>query len=445
MKERLSIAFALIATLCALAATVSAQETPPADPITAQQLVEDGIAAYEDGDCRMALDLLREAVHTDPGSIDVNYQTGIIAYNCDEYEEALFAFDRVLAIDPLHGMARYQKARAQLALGDIPQAEAALEDMLETELPGDVRSHVECLLASLCPARCHDYSGFVSLAHTWDSNVTLGTRGSVPLGPSLVSNPTQRSDNIRTVTAVVAHSYPLATEGLTWGNTLIAYISDNDRVNTNDLALFGLTTALAYCCNDWTYGASVAWSNIRLDEHTYQNNWRFGFRAAYSWCDWIFDGAYAWTKRHHFNRNAGFPQTYGQVHQFIFGSTYCITACSSARLEYIHFFDKTPMNSTTPLSYYRNEVSLTYDYKFHPCWKATLKGAYREDDYRNHHAIFTTLKREDETLIGTATLSYLVSEHFSIAASFENIHNESNININEYDARRLTVTMAAPF
>jgi len=417
------------------------------DTALARRLLHQGERALEEGDCKPGFKLLRRAFHEDPGSIEINYSLGRAAYCCGNYEEALFAYERVLIIDPLHPLARLEKARTHLALGAKKKAKQELEDTLELDIPNDVYCQIKCLLTSLEAPRKHTVTGMLSIGHTWDSNVTLGTRNDVALeGTSLNAPPTARSDNVRTITCVVNHSYPLACDGLTWSNQFIAYLSDNEHVHTNDLALAGVDTTLNYLVCRHTFTGTYSWQLIYLAENLYQNNSKWLGGYDYRVCDHTHVYLkYAFTRRHHYNQTTGFPQVYGLVGA---GNTGLIYAkeCHLVVVDLLRRYDKTPQNSTPPIAYYRSEMSISYTRVDLPCdFSVTIKGLARQDRYQNLHAVFTTRKRRDETYGTTLTINKKVAECVTFTVIGDHTRNHSNIDLNKYTSSKLTTQFSATF
>lgn len=85
-------------------------------------LVHRAIDLSDDEDYEGALELLTEAIDTDPGNAQAYFERGIALLNLDRDADAIPDFDRALSIDPAFPGARDWRARALESLGDHRQA-----------------------------------------------------------------------------------------------------------------------------------------------------------------------------------------------------------------------------------------------------------------------------------------------------------------------------------
>jgi len=64
---------------------------------------------------------------------------------------AQILYERITAFAPLYGDAWWERARLELAGGDVPAARASLSSMLETTRDPDIRDRVTRMLMGLAP------------------------------------------------------------------------------------------------------------------------------------------------------------------------------------------------------------------------------------------------------------------------------------------------------
>ncbi|RMG50272.1 MAG: DUF560 domain-containing protein, partial [Gammaproteobacteria bacterium] len=166
MRHNLFAAFILLALLPGVLAA--------ADPLDeARRLLEEGkpAAAYE---------LLEPLLEERAGDPHYDYLLGIAALDSGHPTEAIFALERVLAVQPDHALARAEIGRAYLAVGEIDTARDALEDTLK--LPGvpeqaqaTVRRYLDIIEGAGAETTRTRITGFAGIDLGHDSNVNAAT------------------------------------------------------------------------------------------------------------------------------------------------------------------------------------------------------------------------------------------------------------------------------
>jgi tetratricopeptide (TPR) repeat protein len=101
------------------------------------------------GKAQQAMDLLEKQLPQMAQDVEYNYLLGIASLDAGKPGEALFAFERALAIDPNHPQARAELARALIALTEYEAARRELLQVKQAPLPPEVAKHVDELLAEL--------------------------------------------------------------------------------------------------------------------------------------------------------------------------------------------------------------------------------------------------------------------------------------------------------
>lgn len=118
--------------------------------LTAQAgLVEDAKALLTAGKAAQGAALLERELPQHLGEAEYNYLLGIALLDSGKPGPAVFALERVLSINPQHGPARAELARALIALTEFDAARQELQQVKQTPMPADVAVKVEALLADL--------------------------------------------------------------------------------------------------------------------------------------------------------------------------------------------------------------------------------------------------------------------------------------------------------
>jgi outer membrane protein len=164
---------------CAIAALVLWQSFAFADEITdrARRLIQqkNPKAAYE---------LLRPLESRRAGDPEYDYLLGIAALDSGEREQAIFALERVLAVNPNHVQARAEIARAYFELGEKENARREFSTVRSTNPPEAVKQTIDRYLSAL-EAGPKRFSGFLEIGLGWDSNVNSATSSSQIAIPAL--------------------------------------------------------------------------------------------------------------------------------------------------------------------------------------------------------------------------------------------------------------------
>lgn len=101
------------------------------------------------GDAAGASELLEKTLDQHLADVDYNYLLGIALLDAKKPGEAVFAFERVLAIEPGHALARAELARAMIALTEYEAARAELLQVRSGPIPPDVAARVDAIVQDL--------------------------------------------------------------------------------------------------------------------------------------------------------------------------------------------------------------------------------------------------------------------------------------------------------
>ena len=133
---------------------------------------------------RAAYRLLEPLESQRAGDPEYDYLLGIAALDSGERERAVFALERVLAVNPKHAQARAEIARAYFEMGEKENAKREFENVRASNPPEAVKQTIDRYLSALeaGPTR---FSGFVELGFGHDSNVNSATSANQIAIPAL--------------------------------------------------------------------------------------------------------------------------------------------------------------------------------------------------------------------------------------------------------------------
>jgi tetratricopeptide (TPR) repeat protein len=125
---------------------------------------------------KAAFELLLPLQSQRAGEIEYDYLLGISALDAGDAQQAIFALERVLAVNPNYLQARAEIARAYFVLGERDLARREFEAVKERggEIPPEARESIDRYLSALAPQQT-EFKGFVEVAFGYDSNVNSAT------------------------------------------------------------------------------------------------------------------------------------------------------------------------------------------------------------------------------------------------------------------------------
>ncbi len=126
---RITSVVAVVLTLglasTAMAAGTSSPSSRPAKPSTYQQ----GVTAVKAGNYGQALGLLQKVVRADPRNADAWNYIGFSHRNLKQFDQALAAYNKALAIEPEHRGANEYLGELYLQKGDLEKARERLKTL----------------------------------------------------------------------------------------------------------------------------------------------------------------------------------------------------------------------------------------------------------------------------------------------------------------------------
>jgi outer membrane protein len=119
------------------------------------------------------------------GDPEFDYLLGIAALDAGDRERAVFALERVLAVQPDNLQARAEIARAYLAGGEREAAKREFEAVRARQVPPEVRATIDRFLSAIAAAEHTRVDSYLELAFGYDTNVNSATPNSTIAIPAL--------------------------------------------------------------------------------------------------------------------------------------------------------------------------------------------------------------------------------------------------------------------
>lgn len=157
------------------------------------------------------------------GDPEFDYALGVAALDAGHLSRAIFALERVVAVQPGNGPARAELARAYLAAGDVARGREELMRVRRSELPPEAAQAIDRVLGALDAAPSADrqrrINGYVEASLARDSNVNSATNvGQFALPAfggllfTMAPEARQRSDTVPGAAAGASAQLPLSAD-----------------------------------------------------------------------------------------------------------------------------------------------------------------------------------------------------------------------------------------
>ena len=134
---------------------------------------------------KQAYDLLLPQEPARAGDPEFDYLLGIAALDAGDPERAIFALERVLAMQPGNHVARAEIARAYLAVGERESARREFQAVRAQTIPDDAKETIDKYLSAIASADITQVRGYFELGVGHDSNVNSATANSRVALPGL--------------------------------------------------------------------------------------------------------------------------------------------------------------------------------------------------------------------------------------------------------------------
>jgi len=205
----------------------------------ADSAIDEANALMGKGDAKGAYAILAPLEAERAGNPEYDYLLGIAALDVGQAGRAVFAFERVLAVQPNHAQARAEIARAYFALGEVETAKNEFKSISTQDVPPQAQASIQKYLQAIELLETADklkISGYVELSGGYDSNVNSAVSASqiaIPaLGGAIVtlsSSGVKADDGFLAIGAGSKLRFPLSKEA-----SMVASFDLNQRGNGSE-------------------------------------------------------------------------------------------------------------------------------------------------------------------------------------------------------------------
>lgn len=261
-----------LAMLCLMAAGY-------AQGALADQLTDEALALLDAGKGRAAYALLEPRESERAGEPGFDFLLGLAALEMGENTRAVFALERVLAVEPNHVRARAEIARAYLALGEVETARQEFENVRRQGVPADVSLTLERYIALARRQETQgqaSLNGYFEVQVGYDTNVNVGPNRSSVVIPGISATPATLSDDSQAnkdafgqFGAGVNGRLPLGSElallgGLSWSQRL------NPDKDQFDLGAYDANLGVVYAAGKSVFTVMAQFASVAIDHARYR-------------------------------------------------------------------------------------------------------------------------------------------------------------------------------
>jgi tetratricopeptide (TPR) repeat protein len=381
------------------------------------------------------------------GDPEFDYLLGIAALDAGDAERAIFALERVLAVQPDNLQARAEIARAYMATGEREAAKREFEAVRARQVPADVRATIDRFLSAIAAAERTRVDKYLEIAFGYDTNVNSATGVSTLAIPALGNlaftldpSLTERDDRFLSLAAGLNFTRKL---NVAWsivggfGGNLRQNLSEG-RFNTDN---FDASLGVRYSrgLNALTLGAQG--QSFSVDTDTYRTSsgvvaqWQHSFDERTQATLYGQHAALRYETQP--VRNAD-RSVVGVAFAKAFTGEYAPAIFAS-----VYGGEEKELNELFPhLGHELVGVRLGGQWRLGGPWSVFGSVSYEQREYGGIEPLFL-VTREDEQTDASAGLSYLWRSGATLRLQVSHAENSSNVALNDFD--RTVVSTAVRF
>lgn len=420
--------------------------------VRADAVTDNARALLDKGDAKAAYSLLEPLETQRAGDPEYDFLLGLAALEVGKNTNAVFALERVLAVDPGHVRARAEIARAYLALGETKTAKQEFESVRQQGVPPEVAATIDKLISAV--ERIDDEGrttvrGYAEATFGHDTNVNSATAASgitVPAwgGPILTLNSAsrQQSDLFGTLGAGISVRHPLSRE---WA--LIAGLNASKRMNHNrddtfDTGLVDTHLGLVRTYGKDVFSAVLQYNQLWVDNNRYREasgfttQWQHNYDARTQSSLYVQYSSLVFPPEGERNANrfvigANFAHALAGFKTVFYGGAYMgEEVINDAAFQHLGNF------------LYGARVGAQHEY--HRNLKVFANLAYEHRRYGEDHPLLLRTRDDDQWNLGVG-MAWTPAKNWVVTPQFQYTHNRSNLEINHFRREVVSVTVRREF
>jgi len=417
----------------------------------ADAVTDNARALIEKGDAKAAYALLEPLEPQRAGDPEYDFLLGLSALEIGKNTNAVFALERVLAVNPNHTRARAEIARAYAALGETRTARQEFETVKKQGVPPEVAATIDSLVAAI--ERVDDLGrttvrGYAEASVGHDTNVNSATSDrnvAVPAfgGAVLTLTPgsVRRSDTYTSVGSGVNLRHPLSNE---WA--LTAGLGLNKRMNT-DVDVFDTGSADAHVGVVRTYGKDVFSAALQYNQFWVDNN-RYREAAGFT-TQWQhnYDARNQSSLYVQYSDLRYMTQEVRNADRFVIGANFAHARPGLRTVYYGGGYvgdEVTRKDGFEHLGHTLYGARVGAQHEYRRDFKVFANLGYEHRRYGGEDPFFLRKRVDNQWNIGVGAV-WEPAKHWRVTPQFQYTHSDSNVALNDYRREVVSVTVRREF
>lgn len=415
--------------------------------------IDDAKKLLLQGNAAKGMEVLENNLATHAGDVEFNYLLGIASLDAGKPGNAVFAFERALALDPTHPQARAELARALIALVEYEAARTELLQVKAMNPPPEVAAKVDQLLAQLDRLLAESqqqkttvWTGYVEGEIGYDTNINTAPNATAVFIPALglPANLTGFSTAQNSGLLGLNLGGSVSTRV---GEGIDAFASINGRFRAHEQAGYTLGSAAETLGVRMTSGKNLySLGYTRFDQYItqYHNDAQNGLFA-----DW---------KREVGNQDiAGAFLQYLEVKHpivpfldtnlLIAGGTWthAFLRQGSPQVNMVAYYgDDRDTNRNPTITRQLYGASARGDYTLSESMKLFGNFSIQHSDYNGQNIFFRTQRRDTRYDLGLG-MAYKPDRAWTLTPQYIYTRNDSSVGFNQFDRHQYLLTLRRDF
>ena len=417
----------------------------------ADRLLLDAKTQLDAGNARAAYDMLAPLQSERAGDPEYDFLLGSAALDLGKNTEAVFALERVLAVQPNNGPARAQIARAYFNLKETDTAKREFENVKKQEIPPEVSATIDRYLDAINKIGETEKASarfFLEFATGYDSNVNSATSVQTVAVPAFggllfTLSPASRrlDDGFFSATAGTNLRNPLSKSWAVVGGLTINQRTDFTRDNLDTGFLDGYL-GLATRFGRETITAVAQGNMFRLDDPAYPGSFRNALGGTVQWTH-DFNARSQLTAYVQYSSLEYPTQRPRDADRYIAGLGYAHAFRAGDPVVYVGVYGGDERTKDSVFDYLGHRplgVRFGGQKVLSQKWLMFFSAAYENRRYNGTDPSFLKVRQDNQYSAGLG-VSYLIPHEWQLSPQVTYTDNESNLDINQFNRLQVFVSM----
>lgn len=386
------------------------------------------------------------------GDPDYDYLLGIAALDSGRANEAVFALERVLAVNPNHLQARAEIARAYFVTGEVAASKQEFETVKQQKPPREVDATIEKFLDAIERARAGEKTtvkGYVEASAGEDSNVNSATASGQIAIPAfggaiatLSATGVELRDTFTSIAAGFSVRHPINPEWAVFGGA-----NFNQRFNSSrdmfDTGGMDGNLGASLTKNNDSFSLALQLQSFDVDNGRYRE--ATGLTA-----QWLrnLDTSSQASAYFQFS-DLHYPgQDVRDAERYVLGGAYARALGGEyAPIVFVGAYLGQENEVKQNVAYLGHDlygVRAGGEMKLTPTWTLFGSASAEERSYGGQDPLFLVGRRDSQLDLRVGA-SYSPAKNWSITPQLSYTQNDSNVAINDYDRTVFSISVRRDF